>query len=499
MLWTRGRLLVGAVIALGLVVAFVLIVRPRQEAPSDTLLLRLESFAIRLDPAFIADTQSRRIIDFLHAKLVRGSPDGRFEGEIAEAWEWAAPSILRVRLRSGLTFSDGKAVTAADAAFSLCRLLQPGAPYSWLVSNILHTTQANGPTLCPGLRTPDPVTLEIEVPSNPDRLLPALATASASIVPTGSAPGEYGVVPGAGAYVIEEILPGSQVTLRARQGGAMSPGASRVQFTLVQDDSTAAAMWRAGRLDVLEISNPTIYRLLVGSDGRLVLPGRLTDTEVHQIRLLIYNAAMIAQSLGLSREQAAEWVRLQQSRIDVDAVAQRFAPLLIPLRTSFFPARATERRSLRAPDPPPPARGQIVIITENDAFSDAIAAAVAGRIGDTTVTYLGMDKAVLISRLLARQYDIASITLEAVLDHPSYWLSFFSPGSPFNVFGTPIEGLSQADGPGAIRQDAQLIDQQGNWFVLAQERRLVALQPRVTGETFYPTGLINLATIRLRQ
>jgi ABC-type oligopeptide transport system substrate-binding subunit len=488
-----SRLLLAALAAVSAVLTAALLWRGEPARPPG-LVFRLESFAIRLDPNFIADTQSRRVIDLLHAKLVRSAPTEDFTGEIARSWSWTTPTTLRVELREGLTFSNGQPVTAADAAFSICRTLQPGSPYGWLFANVRHAPGRDGePTECPGLRAYGQFSLEIEVTEDPSRLLPALATTSASIVPALSVPGDYGQVPGAGPYVVEQIVPGSRVVLRSRSGGAIEPGAERVTFQLL-DDPTAANLFRAGRLDALEISNPTLYRLLVRPDGQLDVPGRLISSEPHQIRLVIFNRAMIAQSLGVEEPQAAAWVAAFRASIDVEALAQRFSPLLIPMHTAYFPARDLVARVHRTAEMPP-LRGRITIVTENDPFSDAIAAALARRVAGVELSYVGFEKSVMVSRLINRQYDIIALTLEAVANHPSYWLSFFTPGSAFTLFGEAIEGLDLSHDAPAARRNAEMVDRHGNWLVLARERRFVALQPRIGGEAFHATGLLNYANM----
>jgi hypothetical protein len=469
-----------------------------QETPKlETLQLRLESFALGLDPAFIADTQSRRIDDMLHAKLIRGDPDGHFDGEIADSWSWTAATTLRIHLRSGLTFANGQTLTAEDAAFSICRLLQPGAPYAWLFSNVKHVLDPDQKKAdCSGIRVADQFTLEIEVTGSPDRLLPALATTSAAIIPREATPGDYGSVPGAGPFALEEIAPNSRVVLKARKGGPLQPHTARVVFQFVPDDPAAAALYGAGQLDVLEISNPTLYRLMIDDRGDLRLPGRLIKKDVDQIRLLLFNWDAIGQTLGLTKETAASWTKQFGSSMDLNAIVKRFDPLLIPMPTSYFPARGEARR--------PVFQGQyttsegLTIITENDPYSDAIAAAVASSAGKVKLSYVGLTKAVLISRLIKREYQMASITLEAMMHHPAYWLSFFTPGSPFTTFGTSIDGLSDSSAAAEVIRDAHLIDEGGNWFALAQERRLIALRPGITGEAFHPTGLLNYAGIGLR-
>jgi ABC-type transport system substrate-binding protein len=391
-------------------------------------------------------------------------------------------------------------VTSADAAWSICRLVQPTAPTRWLFSNVRHELVDDGEKArCEGIRTDGPHSIEIEIDAEPDRLLPALASTPAAIVPEGSEAGEYGVIPGAGPYEVEYIEPNARVVLNGRQGGPFTPGFREVEFRLVQDDATATALFRAGELDVLEIGNPTLYRLLV-EDGEPRLPGRLLSSPVDQVRLLIFNEAKITDRLGVSESETREWISAFTARIDVEAIAQRFSPLLIPMHTSYFPAYESEPEGMNARHTDNTAKAEprsvgLTIVTENDPFSDSLAAAITREAGIDRIDYIGLEKSVLISRLINREYEIASITLEAQVHHPAYWLSFFRPGSPFTVFGTPIEGLKGPGEPGATDHNRVLIDEKGNWFVLARERRFVLVQPRIGKLSSHATGLLNYATI----
>jgi hypothetical protein len=457
---------------------------------------RLESFNVGLDPAFLSDTQSRRLVDMLHAKLLTMDEKGNVAGEIADQWTWTNDTTLRVRLRSGLTFSNKSAVTSSDVVYSLCRLLQPGAPYGWLFSNIRHTAGATGQAAqCGGLKALDPLNLEIEVTSDPARLVPALATSAAAIIPANAVPGEYKSVPGAGPYEIDEIVANARVVLKARSGGALAPKSKRAVFQLVQDDAAAATLFKAGKLDAIEIGNPILRGLLVSDRGALAVPGRLVETDAHQVRLLIVNNAGIAKSLGVDESQAGQFARGFTETVDVNAIAGKFPSLAIPMQTSYFPARAYAKRP-KLGEVAPVLQGRIQVISENDPYSDAIASLLPSRIGGVEISKVGLEKSVLISRLLSKDYDIASITLEAVMNHPAYWLAFFQPGAPFTVFGKGLEGLQVDKADEAInRVNAEIIDTKGNWLGLFQERRLMALQPKVTGETFLQTGLVNFATI----
>lgn len=459
--------------------------------------LRLESFAIALDPAFIADTQSRRIADMIHAKLLQASGQGGYQGEIAEKWEWKSKDTLQISIGRNFTFSDGRAITAYDAAWSICRLIQPNSPSRWLFDNIKHSLSADNTSVdCTGIRVLGTHLLEIQISSSQSQLISALATTTAAIVPENSEPGAYGVVPGAGPYVVEKIEPNARIVLRSRRGGPIIPGYDQVVFRLVQDDATTASLFSNGDLDVIEIGNPTLYQLMF-AESAFDIPVRMFSSEVEQVRLLIFNETAIGEKLELSPQEVREWVRAFQNRVDADVVAGKFSPLLIPMRTAYFPAHGTGRVT-EGSDQQITESAPLTIITENDSYSDRLAATVVEAASLDRLNYVGLEKSVLIGRLIQRDYDIAGITLEALASHPVYWLSFFKPGSPFTVFGKPIQGLLSPDELGSRRHNQNLIDNHGNWQIIARERRIVIARLNVTGMMFHQTGLVNYAAIAER-
>ncbi|HEX4950014.1 MAG TPA: ABC transporter substrate-binding protein [Blastocatellia bacterium] len=84
--------------------------------------VRLTALPKTLNPLLIADEPSLLVnLYMLHARLVDFNHDTHsWEGALAEQWQ-TAPSgeTMSVRLREGLKFSDGQALTSADVLFSL--------------------------------------------------------------------------------------------------------------------------------------------------------------------------------------------------------------------------------------------------------------------------------------------------------------------------------------------------------------------------------------------
>ena len=463
-----------------------------------TLRLRLESFSLGLDPANILDTQSRRIIDMLHARLIAENERGEFSAEIAERWEWIDPKGLRLTLRTGLTFSDGRPVRAQDAAWSLCRHLQPGAVFQWLFANIEHRPRDEKAVECTGLQANDDRALTIRVLHSPARLMHALASSMGAVVPEGSRPGEYGSVVGAGPYGVDRIESNAAVYLVQHQGGPIKPGVARVAFRYIPDDAAAAAQFAAGDLDVLEIGNPRLWEMTAKTRAKAETRSQTVDT--HQVRLLIFNLERLQQALTWSEQEARGLMAAFREASRKPDFSKVYGDLGRPASSAYFPARRLEEVAKLNAGVPPTAVGKgtnkVQIILENDPYSEQIVAALPRRVGSIEIGYIGLDKSLLIERLIKREYDIASIGLEALVADPVYWTAFFKPGSTFNLFGRAIPQLQDVEASNDnVAMIGRLVDEQGNWIVLFQERRQYLFASRVTGERILPTGLIDFSRI----
>ncbi len=91
------------------------------------------------DPALAVDPSDLALVRALHATPLEIDAEGRLAPGLLE--EVPVPEAggraFRLRLRAGLRFSDGTALSASDLAASLGRLAGPGRPHAWLALPIL--------------------------------------------------------------------------------------------------------------------------------------------------------------------------------------------------------------------------------------------------------------------------------------------------------------------------------------------------------------------------
>lgn len=90
------------------------------------------------DPAFHRDeTESMDIVN-LYDPLLYPQKGGAPKPHVAESWDISPDGLTwTFRLRKGITFHDGSALTAEDVAFSMDRELRLGKGFSWLWATAL--------------------------------------------------------------------------------------------------------------------------------------------------------------------------------------------------------------------------------------------------------------------------------------------------------------------------------------------------------------------------
>ena len=125
-----------------------------------------------IDPVKFNDYPEDIIIPNMCESLVRQVPGMRTVPGLAESWSTPDPRTLVFSLRHGVTFWDGKPMTATDVVYSLRRNLDPEnqSIYATFFGNVKSIEATNSHTVTIRFKTPDVV------------LLPELATLGGAVV-----------------------------------------------------------------------------------------------------------------------------------------------------------------------------------------------------------------------------------------------------------------------------------------------------------------------------
>jgi len=201
------------------------------------LVIALPGTPASFDPRLATDAYGEQLLQMTHASLLRLDAEGAPAPELAENWESPDPRTYIFRLKPGISFQSGKALTSADVKDTFAWMLDPAnrSPHRALYANIAS------------IETPDPLTVIFRL-SEP--FSPFLSSMVRGIVPSGSPPGGYSPPDGAGPYRINYVSPDSEADLSAFEGyigGAPSIRAVTVKF--LPDSNVRFLELRAGSVN----------------------------------------------------------------------------------------------------------------------------------------------------------------------------------------------------------------------------------------------------------
>ncbi|WP_373491042.1 ABC transporter substrate-binding protein [Parasphingorhabdus sp.] len=467
-----------------------LLVKQQPVSREREITLRTESFALNLYPPLLAEINSRSISTLLHAPLIRMGGDGQLTPEVAS--EWSDDGLTwRFTIRPGAKFSDGSKLTAEDAAASICRTMQPGTSWAWSLGSIAQS--ADGDKVeCDGV-TFAGNELVIRQTYDAPWLAEALSGPAGWIIPkTVNAEASYGVVPGAGRYKVEQIVPDSFVLLSPVDSES---GLASVRFRYVADDNQAAALMKNEKLSVLYLQSPLLKMAVKSSKGQnFELKSRAFD----RVRILVINEASLRKK-GFSEQQIKTFRDALDTKIDRDRLEEISDGIAIadshPL--PVFGQLVRSSPSLLDIESLPDVK--LTVFSEPDAFSDQIAATLPKSVGPVKLAYRGMDKGSFIGALVGGDFDIACVILEATMHSPKFWASFFEPNGAFVAFGKPINGTESIDftKAEAVYQLDALLQRDSNWIQLFRENRVDAIGNSITGLMFSPSGQVDFGAVKL--
>jgi peptide/nickel transport system substrate-binding protein len=104
---------------------FAWVTMAQAQTAKDAITIDLPNDAATLDPHLQWDTDSYTIYRNIFDNLVTRDASGKIVGQIAESWTYADDKTIVFKIRRGVAFHDGSALTAEDVAFSLRRIIDP--------------------------------------------------------------------------------------------------------------------------------------------------------------------------------------------------------------------------------------------------------------------------------------------------------------------------------------------------------------------------------------
>ena len=214
------------------------------KTPNDRLVLAFEDAPRSYDPRYAVDANSQYMEGLVHCSLIDFDKQGKAIPYLAESWAWVDSKTLKVRLKDGVKFSDGKPVQAEDVKasyeffFAQKKYLSPRAGAFRGITGIKLT----GRDLTFSLSEPDAAfvgNLSVGV-------LPKQYAAEGPI----SKPQE---VPSCGAFTLKKKgLTGVLLAANPHYQLGPKPKLNEVEIKIVKDETTRFAKLKKGELDLVQ-------------------------------------------------------------------------------------------------------------------------------------------------------------------------------------------------------------------------------------------------------
>ncbi|MCX6021118.1 MAG: peptide ABC transporter substrate-binding protein [Chloroflexi bacterium] len=264
--------------------------------PTGEFRVNLASEPPSLDPTLSNWAQSTTVIRQLFAGMFRFSPQGEVTADLAKE----VPSVANggissdgkkytFKLKDGLKWSDGKALTAEDFAYSLRRLLHPKTPSEYAsffydikgaepLNEALGTKeqpkQVDDATLAKmveglGVKATDATTLVIELERSRPTFLqvmglwPSFPLRKDIIEAKGDKWTEAGNLIGNGPFVMDEWKHQDHITLSPNPNWhGEKAKLAKMTFYMVSDSNANFAAYKAGERDMTEVPTALAKQVL---------------------------------------------------------------------------------------------------------------------------------------------------------------------------------------------------------------------------------------------
>ncbi|GIF51632.1 peptide/nickel transport system substrate-binding protein/oligopeptide transport system substrate-binding protein [Asanoa ferruginea] len=176
-----------------------------------------------------------------------------------------------VKLRSGMTFTDGKPVTAADVVYSFDRILDPAtkSPVASFWTGVKGAADYAKNTATPltGITAVDDSTVQIQLTAPNSAFKYVLAMPHASIIEKDSASKPIG----SGPFVLDHFTPGSEIVVNrnAKYWDSPKPYVDKVVEKLGVDPHVQLLELQKGQIDLMGDPIPAADYLQVSNDASL--------------------------------------------------------------------------------------------------------------------------------------------------------------------------------------------------------------------------------------
>jgi peptide/nickel transport system substrate-binding protein len=225
--------------------------------------------AVGFDPALVTASSSLDLISVIYERLVAFDETGQPQPVLAASWETPDDLTYTFTLRQGVTFHNGKALTAEDVkrTFDRIRAVTTESPWASQFATVDEVEVVDSRT----------VAFHLNAPYGP--FLATLSSAYASIVPAGDAIDLAETMVGTGPFALERHTPDVETVMVANaaywQAGV--PLLASVRWRVLPEESARLDAIRTGEIHLTPIADPLTVQSAEQSERVEVLEQDTTD------------------------------------------------------------------------------------------------------------------------------------------------------------------------------------------------------------------------------
>lgn len=241
-----------------------------------------------LDPQLAVAAGTSEVLFNIFEGLLKPNEKGELYPAVAESYEISPDGLTYTfKLRSGVKFHNGQAVTSADVKFSYERLagIGTGKPLSTAFGSVQS------------IEAPDPSTVVIKLKENNSSFLTAL---TAAIIPNGYENSNKQPV-GTGPFKFKEYLPGQRLVVEKFADYYVKgvPSLDQVEFRIVTDPEAALLALKSGEVDIYpRIGTEKLEELDDAAYTKLSAPQNLVQLMTFNIARKPFDDIRVRQAIN---------------------------------------------------------------------------------------------------------------------------------------------------------------------------------------------------------
>ncbi|MFB3850350.1 MAG: ABC transporter substrate-binding protein [Acidobacteriota bacterium] len=217
---------------------FIFVLNCKKREKGDLISVCLESFPSTFDPRYATDQSSDRVLTLTHRGLFTVNEKMEPVGDAVCSFSFLSPTLIRIKLKNDLFFSDGKKVSSDDVIFTINSILF-NAPVSPKRSEL---------EIIKEIRKLDDLTFEIEL-KRP--FAPILTLLNFGIVQSGCFFDPDRMPVGCGYYKIKDFKRGRHILLSENIFSKERPKVKTVLMKVIEDPTIRSLELLRGTLDIV--------------------------------------------------------------------------------------------------------------------------------------------------------------------------------------------------------------------------------------------------------